>query len=154
MVWNRIYWHHVADNWFALDEKIRFLMIALANSLFRYVVFISLIFLFSARVYQLSLFFSWMLSSFTAFAALKYLVFETEGNHLKEYLRSVATLAAGYVLNAVLLWLFVAVLSLNVILAQALALGLITINNYILFRHFAFKDQKIFCWKKFMAIFK
>lgn len=151
---HQIYGRHIRQNWFALNEKIRFLIIALANNVFRYAAFVFLIFLFGAHIYQFNLFLAWMVSVVTAFVALKYLVFETKGNHVKEFLRSAATLAAGYVLNAILLWLFVKVFNFNIIFAQALALSLIVINNYILFRHFAFNDAKIGLFDKFLSIFK
>lgn len=141
-------------NWFALDDKIRFLIVGLANTGVRYLIFAFLTFFFTALHYQFSLFLSWMLSSFTAFLAYKILVFETEGNHLKEYLKSILTWTISYILNAFLLELLVSYLGLNVLAAQALALTVITVNNYLLFKHFAFKKEKVSVWKKWLSVFK
>ncbi len=144
----------VKSNWFSLDERIRFLIVGLANTGIRYILFAALTFSLTTFHYQFSLFLSWMLSSFTAFLAYKFLVFETDGNHLKEYLKSVLTWTISYILNAVILEVLVTYLKLNVFLAQALALSIITINNYLMFKHFAFKQEKVSIWQKWLSIFK
>lgn len=144
----------VKSNWFALDDKIRFLIVGLINTGIRYILFATLTFYLTAFHYQSSLFLSWMLSSFTAFLAYKFLVFETAGNHLKEYLKSVLTWTISYILNAVILEVLVTYLKLNVFLAQALALSIITINNYLMFKHFAFKQEKVSVWQKWLSVFK
>ena len=118
--------------WFKLNEKIRFFNIAIANNIFRYIIFAVLIYVFSDSHYQIWLFISWTISSVSAFFALKYLVFLTKGNHLREYIKSLTTLSFAYLLNTLLLWFFVQILQLNVLLSQAVSLTIITINNYFI----------------------
>lgn len=126
--------------WFILPEKLRFLVIAVSNTIFRYGVFIVLFYLGDEKYGQAALLAAWLMSSFTAFAGLKYLVFVTKGNHLKEYMKSVVTLIIGYLFNVMLYWFFVNIIGLPAVLGQGIALGLVLISNYFLFRHFAFKQ--------------
>ena len=75
-------------NWFLIDEKVRFLVLAMTNMFIRYVLFVVLGALFSVLHYQAVLVLTWALSSVVAFLSYKVLVFRTEGNHLKEYGKS------------------------------------------------------------------
>lgn len=125
--------------WFNLREELRFFVVTIANTFFRYIVFALLINKFGNPNYQLCLLITWLLSSFTAFGALKYLVFETSGNHLAEYFRSLLTLCFGYLLNAGLLSLIIFMLNPPLLAAQAIALCLVAFINYFVFRYFAFR---------------
>ena len=144
----------IAENWFALDEKVRFLVTGLFNTAVRYTVFVLVTLWLTPARYQVNLLLSWMLSSVPAFLIYKHLVFETAGNHLKEYLKSVLTWVVSYVLNAVILEILAGRLMWNVYLAQAVAVIVITVNNYLLFKHFAFKRKKVSVWEKWLSIFK
>lgn len=140
--------------WFSIDERIRFVIVGLGNTIIRYLIFVVLGILFSVQRYQLILLASWLLSSFTAFLAYKILVFVTEGNHLKEYLKSLLIWTLSYIINAALLELLVKLLGLNAYLSQALAIAAITVINYLLFKHFAFKkEKKLTFWEKLYGIF-
>ena len=59
----------VAERWFLIDEKVRFVIAGIGNMGVRYLIFILLGLAFTVRHYQAILFFSWFLSSFTAFLA-------------------------------------------------------------------------------------
>lgn len=77
------------DHWFEIDERWRYLTVAIVNVVFKYLVFAILLFIYSDN-YQFNLFLSWVFSSFTAFVGYKFLVFATEGKHWKEYIKSTA----------------------------------------------------------------
>lgn len=128
--------------WFTLDEKIRFVITGIGNMGIRYLLFILLGILFTVRHYQLILLASWFLSSFTAFFSYKLLVFRTEGNHLKEFGKSLLIWCLSYTLNAILLGFFVGTLMWNVYVAQGSVILLLVVINYLLFKHFAFKQQR------------
>lgn len=83
---------------------------------------------------------AWGLSSVVSFNAQKYLVFQSCGNSLKEYLKCCAGWFLGYLLNAALLEVAVSELSLNIFAAQIIANLCSAISTYILFKKFAFKD--------------
>lgn len=142
------------DHWFGIDERLRFIMVGLANTVVRYLIFVGLGIGFSAARYQLILLGSWLLSSLTAFLAYKVLVFATAGNHFKEYMRSLLVWTLSYILNSLLLGVLVEAVGVNVYLAQAAVIVLITAINYLLFKHFAFKQKKRGFWEKVYAVFE
>lgn len=141
------------DNWFSIDERIRFIVVGLGNTVIRYLIFVGLGIVTSIHHYQLILLASWLLSSLTAFWAYKALVFVTQGNHLKEYMKSLTVWTLSYFLNAWILELLVNKLNTNAYLAQAVAIAFITVINYLLFKHYAFKQKKIGFWEKLYGIF-
>ena len=142
-----------ADNWFQLDERLRFVTVGLANTVVRYLIFVGLGLWLSVEHYQYILLASWLLSSVTAFLAYKLLVFKTEGEHLKEYLKSLLIWAISYFLNAGILKWLVGSLNMNAYLAQAAAIAVITVINYLLFKHYAFKQKKIGFFAKLYGVF-
>lgn len=139
-------------HWFNLDEKIRFALIGAVNMGLRYILFILLGLIFTSMHYQLTLALMWFLSSFIAFFMYKKLVFRTRGNHLKEYGKSVVTWGVSYVINALLLELMIRRFSLPVIPAQGIAIVVIVVVNYLMFKHFAFK-KKLTRWERFLQLF-
>lgn len=130
------------SRWFEIDEKVRFIITGIGNMGIRYLLFVLLGLLFTVRHYQAILFASWFLSSFTAFYVYKILVFRTQGNHLKEFGKSLLIWCLSYVVNAFLLGLFVGQIGMNVYFAQGIVITFIVVVNYLLFKHFAFKQQR------------
>lgn len=130
-----------AQKWFALDEKLRFVIAGTVNMGLRYLIFVALGLIFSVGRYQLILLSTWLLSSGLAFASYKYLVFRTEGNHLKEFAKSVLIWVISYIINAFLLALFVGDFLWNTYAAQAVAVAIIVVVNYLLFKYFAFHHR-------------
>lgn len=129
-------------NWFLIDEKVRFLVLAMTNMFIRYVLFVILGALFSVLHYQAVLVLTWGLSSVVAFFSYKVLVFRTEGNHLKEYGKSLLIWCLSYFVNALILWLLVEKFLWNVYVAQGVAILFLAVVNYLLFKYFAFKQPR------------
>lgn len=140
------------SRWYETDERIRFIIVGMANMAIRYLIFVLIGVFFSLLHYQYVLAFSWLLSSVTAFFAYKILVFRTDGNHFKEYLKCIATWTVSYVINVGMLQFLAAGMKMNVYAAQAVAIVIITIINYLLFKHFAFKQEpkKLTWWEKIL----
>ena len=132
----------LSRRWFALDEKVRFVIAGICNMGIRYLIFVLLGLAFTVNRYQIILLATWLSSSVIAFLSYKYLVFRTEGNHMKEFVKSLLIWCLSYVLNALLLGFLVGRLQWNVYAAQGLVIVLIVVINYLLFKHFAFKKQK------------
>lgn len=132
----------IGSYWFDLDKKLRFVITGIINMALRYLIFVLLGLIFSVNRYQLILLATWLLSSGIAFFSYKYLVFRTEGNHLKEFAKSVMIWCLSYILNAFLLAFLVERQQWNVYLAQGIVIILIVVINYLLFKHFAFHHQK------------
>ncbi len=93
----------LSRRWFALDEKVRFVIAGICNMGIRYLIFVLLGLAFTVNRYQIILLATWLSSSVIAFLSYKYLVFRTEGNHIKEFVKSLLIWCLSYVLNALLL---------------------------------------------------
>ena len=142
------------DHWFELDERLRFITMASLNMVLRYLIFILLSLAFGSIHYQFNLLLMWLLSSFIAFYSYKKLVFDTQGNHLQEYLKSISIWTLSYFINAGLLSLLVGKLMLNLYLAQGIAISFLLVINYLLFKHFAFSHpHKLNWWEKLLSMF-
>ena len=142
------------EKWYELNEKVRFGLVGFANMAMRYVFFVATGMIFSTLHYQIVLLLTWFLSSFIAFAAYKILVFNTVGNHVREYLKSIMIWSLSYLLNAGILEVLAGRLALNVYLAQAAAIAVIMVINYVLFKYFAFKQPKPQTrWEKILDFF-
>lgn len=146
---------HMLSKWFALDERLRFIVMASLNMVLRYGLFVVLGVVFGTLHYQKILLFMWLISSVIAFYSYKTLVFNTQGNHLKEYGKSVLIWILSYVINAFVLDLLVAKAQLNVYAAQAVAISFLLITNYLLFKHFAFRKPETLWsrWEKMLRVF-
>lgn len=142
------------EKWYELNEKVRFGLVGFANMAMRYVFFVATGMIFSTLHYQIVLLLTWFLSSFIAFAAYKILVFNTVGNHVREYLKSIMIWSLSYLLNAGILEVLAGWLALNVYLAQAAAIAVIMVINYVLFKYFAFKQPNSQTrWEKILDFF-
>lgn len=127
--------------WFNLSDKIRFFIIGACNAGISYIIYSFLILLFGRSLYQLALAMAWVISSITSFTTQRCFVFNIEGNLLKQYCRCCTTWFFSYLINAILLEIFVTKLDLNVYLAQILATLTCAIFTYILFKTFAFRKN-------------
>lgn len=145
---------NMIDHWFDFDERLRFGFLASVNMLFRYLLFVVLGLVFSTLHYQVILFIMWFLSSLVAFYSYKVLVFQSGGSHVREYMKCLLIWALSYVINAGVLNVLVEKLFWNVYFAQIIAIGFLFIINYLLFKHFAFKQEREMTrWEKFLSLF-
>lgn|SRR5574344_28892 len=125
--------------WFSLSEKIRFLFVGGFNYFFAYFLFVVFLFFIGKNHYQLNLVLSWIFSSFVSFSTQRFLVFQSHGEIIHEYLKCFTTWMLSYAVNAVVLEINVSILHLNVFLAQFIAAAVAAISTYILFKTFAFR---------------
>lgn len=145
---------NLIDHWFDFDERLRFGFLASINMLFRYFLFVVLGIVFSTLHYQIILLIMWLLSSLVAFYSYKVLVFQSGGSHVREYMKCLLIWALSYVINAGVLNVLVEKLFWNVYFAQIIAIGFLFIINYLLFKHFAFKQEREMTrWEKFLSLF-
>ncbi len=131
------------DKWLKLPRIIRFLIIGSINAAISYVIYALSIFIIGEAYYQIANALQWGLSSVISYFNQKFFVFCTRGNYLKEYLKCCTTWAVSYVLNALILEVFVKYLEINVYLAQFISLFVVSASTYVLFKFFAFnvKDK-------------
>lgn len=130
------------QRWFLLDEKIRFLISATFVMFLRFLIFSGLGIIYTPTHYQIILAITWGVSSIFAFIIYKFLVFTIGGNHLHQYLKSLIIWIASYFINILMLMLFIDKFHINPYMSQGIAILILLITNYILFKHFAFKKDK------------
>ncbi|HIS82233.1 GtrA family protein [bacterium] len=128
--------------WCKIPDKIRFLIIGAINAGISYVIFAVAVYLIGEQYYQVCAALQWILSSFISFTNQKVFVFCTKGNWIKEYLRCCMTWLVSYLLNALILEVFVKYIDINVYLAQFLAIFTVSVVTYVLFKYFAFRVHK------------
>lgn len=126
--------------WFQISDKIRFLIVGTFNAGVSYLIYSAICHFCGESLYQIALVIAWVLTSVTSFLTQRFLVFNVEGSLIKQYLKCCTTWFFSYIINAIILEIFVKYLGLNVYIAQVLATGASAIFNYIMFKIFAFKN--------------
>ena len=125
--------------WMRLPEKIRFLLVGGYNyvfaNLFLYNIFL---FILHKEHAQVALIVSFLLSTPNSYLMQKFYVFNTRGNYLKEYIKCIETWFIGYVVNAILLQIFLTC-GMGPSISQAIASALIAILSYCLLKYVAFR---------------
>lgn len=137
----RLFWK-VWNFWFALPDKVRFLLVGGFNATIQYLLFVLFLWGFGEDKYQFSLVLSWVISSLSSFVTQKIFVFCTRGNILvwfKEYIKCIGVWIVSYFINAFVLEILVSWVGLNPYIGQILAIACTTVSSYILFKYFAFK---------------
>ena len=132
----------VADFWFNLPRVVRYIFTGGYNAGVSYLLFVICVFIFTKDHPQLCLFLSFMISSVNSYLSQKFLVFQTRGNYLKEYVKCFFTWLSGYPLNAILLKILYQNLHINIFVSQFICLGTVAIFTYILFKYFSFKTSR------------
>ena len=127
------------DRWCSIDDKIRFMIIGFINAVNSYIIFAVALFLIGKEHYQLCVTLQWTVSSVFSYLTQKFFVFCTKGNYIREYLKCCTTWLVSYLLNVVVLELLVRYLLPNAYISQILAIMIVSIATYILFKYFAFK---------------
>ncbi len=129
------------DLWFKLPNIVRFLIVGSINAFVSYIIYAIAVFLIGDSYYQLCVFIQWTISSVISYLNQKFFVFCTRGNYIKEYLKCCTTWAISYLLNVIILEIFVRFLIKNVYIAQFISLFIVSISTYILFKCFAFRQE-------------
>lgn len=134
--------NHIMYKWLKVPRFMRFLVIGCVNAGIAYVIYAICVLLLGDEHYKLCATLQWVLSSFTSYFNQKFFVFCTRGNYIKEYIKCCSTWAVSYVLNIILLEIFVRFMIKNVYVAQFISLFLVSLVTYVLFKFFAFKSTE------------
>ena len=129
------------EYWFKLSDKIRFLIIGCFNAGVSYLIYSAFCLILGDSAYQVALALAWAISSVVSYSTQKFLVFQANGNWIKEYLKCCTTWFFSYLINAGLLEFIVKILHLNVFVAQIIATITAAVFTYIFFKKFAFKKK-------------
>ncbi len=125
--------------WCKIPDKIRFLVVGGINAGISYVIFAIALYLLGNPHYRLCVILQWVLSSVLSYFNQKFFVFCTRGNYLKEYFKCCSTWAVSFFLNVIILELLVQFVIKNVYISQFLAIFIVSIVTYVLFKYFAFR---------------
>jgi putative flippase GtrA len=121
-------------------EKIRYLVVGVWNTVFSYLSFAVLYFLFSPRLHYLVLLaISNLMSITNAYAGYKIFVFRTRGNYIREYFRFYVVYGAAIAINFVLLPVCVELLKIPPLVAAALLTAFTVASSYLGHKHFSFR---------------
>jgi putative flippase GtrA len=124
--------------WFALDERVRYLVVGGWNTLFGYLVYVALVTLFGRAAYV------WMLVPATVvgitqnFFVYKYLVFQTRGGHFREYLKFYVVYGPVLLVNLFALPFLVRVTGLDPRIAQGAFAVIAVVVTYLGNKYFTF----------------
>lgn len=129
--------------WFEkLPQKLRFLLVGGFNTLSAYLIFTGLYFLFNHN-YVMTVVVQYFITINISIVTMRYYVFQSHGNFVKEYLKAAVVYIYLLGFNLVWLYLFVDVFAINGLLSQFLYLFVSTVLTYILHKYFSF-NQKAF----------
>lgn len=124
------------------DQRIRFLAVGVTNTIVGYAVFSALTVWAFAGIplgYLLSLVVSYAVSITLAFWLYRTFVFPVKGRILSDFAKFVGVYIVSIALNAVLLPLFVEIVGLNPLVAQAISLVLTTLISYFGHKYVSFR---------------
>lgn len=123
-------------------KKVRYLAVGLWNTVFPYIVFGLLYYLSDAQLhYMIILLVSQVLGLTNAYIGYKFFVFKTKGNIVREYLRFYAVYGTTFIVNLVLISLFVEVLGINPVISQGIIGIIVVIMAYIGHDRFSFSTK-------------
>ena len=124
-------------------EKIRYLLAGGVNTVFGYGVGVGLYLHFSPRLNAVQIaVIANILSITVSFLTYKLFVFRTQGNWIKEYLRSYVAYGSMALLGIFMFWAFIDIFHLNIWLVQALTVVLTATVSFFAHKHFTFKKSE------------
>jgi putative flippase GtrA len=119
---------------------VRYLVAGGVNTLFGYLV--SLAFYYGLNQ-KINLIFILIITNIVSisfsFLTYKVFVFKTQGNWIKEYLKSYLVYGFTAIISSGCIWIMVQKISLSYWIAQSLAIIIIVIASYILHNNYTFK---------------
>lgn len=124
------------------DQRIRFLAVGATNTLVGYLIFGALTLWVFGDVpfgYLISLAISYAISITMAFWLYRTFVFLVKGRILTDFVKFVGVYAVSIGLNALILPLFVEVVGLHPLIAQAITLVLTTLLSYFGHKYVSFR---------------
>jgi len=137
--------------WLNHETKFRFILVGIWNTIFSYLVFVTLDYLFNLYfspryvAYMLAAIFSNIIAVTLAYFLHKHFTFKsrTKGRAaFQEYLRFYMTYIFTSVLSLILLPIFVEFLKLDPKIAAAIIMLLLTVVSYISHNLFSFRKEK------------
>lgn len=139
----------VEQRWFALPEKVRFLLVGGANTLLSYVLLNLLnallcLVLTESAIYaaNIALILQNMITINISFITMRYYVFRSHGVFWHEWIKCVSVYAFMYVFNAVFMTLLMSFFHWPLWLAQMVYIIVSTLLIFCLHKFFSFRTQQ------------
>ena len=113
------------------EEKVKFLIVGSWNTLFGFIAFVVIDHLLGEIIhYVLTLTLSYILAITNAYFCYKFFVFKTKGNYLREYFKFYIVYGAVFIVNIMLLPIFVEIFQVNVLISQAVIVLFTVLISY------------------------
>lgn len=126
----------------ANKKIIRYITVGIWNTLFSYAAFIFLYFLTNSWLhYMLILVLSQIVGLTNAYVCYKLLVFKTKGNIVREYFRFYVVYGSTFIVNLLLIALFVEALGINPVISQGVIAIIVVTIAYFGHSHFSFNNK-------------
>lgn len=124
------------------ETKIKYLVVGGWNTIFGYMAFALLYFVFNRYLHiNLILIFSYILSITNAYLGYKLFVFKTKGNYLREYFRFYLVYGPILLLNLLFLPVMVRFLKISPLLIQGSFVFITVALSYFGHKNFSFKER-------------
>jgi len=123
-------------------RKIRYVAVGVWNTVFSYVAFVFLYYLLNDLMhYMLILVLSQIVGLTNAYICYKLFVFKTKGNIVREYLRFYVVYGTTFIVNLILIALFVEGMAMNPVLAQGMIAIIVVTMAYFGHSRFSFNAK-------------
>ena len=126
--------------WFKIPEKLRFLLVGGFNTVVSYLLF-AFLYKVIGWHYNTALTVQYLITVNMSVLTMRYYVFRSSGNFGREFVKAWSVYIFIFFFNAAMLNLFVKVLSLQPLLAQALYLVISTVVTFILHKYLSFRKK-------------
>lgn len=133
--------------WFKVGQKLRFLLVGGFNTVFAYAVF-AFLFALLGLPYLWALTIQYFITVNVSILTMRYYVFRSQGNFLKEYGKAWTVYIGMWLFNSAGLTVLIEWCGINELKAQALYITIATIMTYLLHKYFSF-HKKLNKFKEF-----
>ena len=127
---------HITRN----SREIKFLIVGAYNTIFSFALG-NIFFYFLKLPYFIILAAVHVISIMNSYSSYKIFVFRTKGHVIKELLKANATYAAAFVINLLLMFIFINLLGMGRVLAFNISTIIVVATTYFLHKNFTFKNQ-------------
>ena len=128
---------------FKLPEKLRFILIGGFNTVFGFSLFTLLYFLLGTKIhYLIILIFNHLIAVSISYLMLKFFVFCTKGNYLREFINCHITYLLIITLNMFFLYAMVDVFKQNILFSQLFITFFLVIFSYYGNKYFSFTIER------------
>ena len=128
--------------WFRLNEKLRYLLVGGYNTVFAFLFFCFLEFLFGQILHYLAiLLLCHVVTVLNSFLTFRFFVFRSRKNIFHEYIKINIVYAGYYFANATLLYFLIDWLKVNILLSQFICISILTVITYFAHKYFSFKND-------------